>query len=168
MAYKENVNPGLYGLLKNGAPAPPCSPAGAPQGPPHHGDPLRCPSCCREPPAGLPPCQQQDASLWSPTPCWPPVPAGRSQLRFQKSTGHGAWISSQGREDSAGRGQPTPAGAEAFLSRGHSPHSSPPASSVMNAVLLLLLSRRCSACSPRDHAPRAVFASKQRNGSNCL
>nr|XP_038030997.1 vegetative cell wall protein gp1-like isoform X10 [Anas platyrhynchos] len=75
MAYKENVNPGLYGLLKNGAPAPPCSPAGAPQGPPHHGDPLRCPSCCREPPAGLPPCQQQDASLWSPTPCWPPVPA---------------------------------------------------------------------------------------------
>nr|XP_038031053.1 vegetative cell wall protein gp1-like isoform X15 [Anas platyrhynchos] len=44
MAYKENVNPGLYGLLKqNGAPAPPCSPAGAPQGPPHHGDPLRCP-----------------------------------------------------------------------------------------------------------------------------
>nr|XP_038030995.1 basic salivary proline-rich protein 1-like isoform X8 [Anas platyrhynchos] len=129
MAYKENVNPGLYGLLKNGAPAPPCSPAGAPQGPPHHGDPLRCPSCCREPPAGLPPCQQQDASLWSPTPCWPPVPAGRSQLRFQKSTGHGAWISSQGREDSAGRGQPTPAGAEAFLSRGHSPHSSPPASS---------------------------------------
>eukprot|EP00075_Anas_platyrhynchos_P015480 XP_027304733.1 uncharacterized protein LOC101790118 isoform X4 [Anas platyrhynchos] len=39
---------------------------------------------------------------------------------------------------------------------------------VMNAVLLLLLSRRCSACSPRDHAPRAVFASKQRNGSNCL
>nr|XP_038030989.1 basic salivary proline-rich protein 1-like isoform X3 [Anas platyrhynchos] len=162
MAYKENVNPGLYGLLKNGAPAPPCSPAGAPQGPPHHGDPLRCPSCCREPPAGLPPCQQQDASLWSPTPCWPPVPAGRSQLRFQKSTGHGAWISSQGREDSAGRGQPTPAGAEAFLSRGHSPHSSPPASSAHSS------DERCPPSPPLQKMLRVQPQRPRSQGRVCL
>nr|XP_038031041.1 basic salivary proline-rich protein 1-like isoform X3 [Anas platyrhynchos] len=130
MAYKENVNPGLYGLLKqNGAPAPPCSPAGAPQGPPHHGDPLRCPPAAESRRPASPRASSRTRPCGAQHLGGPPVPAGRSQLRFQKSTGHGAWISSQGREDSAGRGQPTPAGAEAFLSRGHSPHSSPPASS---------------------------------------
>nr|XP_038031044.1 atherin-like isoform X6 [Anas platyrhynchos] len=164
MAYKENVNPGLYGLLKqNGAPAPPCSPAGAPQGPPHHGDPLRCPPAAESRRPASPRASSRTRPCGAQHLGGPPVPAGRSQLRFQKSTGHGAWISSQGREDSAGRGQPTPAGAEAFLSRGHSPHSSPPASSAAHSS-----DERCPPSPPLQKMLRVQPQRPRSQGRVCL